>query len=82
MTTVPPPNVALPQVLAAATAPTTIVIPQPPAALAAVAVGTTIEAIVVTPSPAASAGPPAQTSPVPRPPERRPQPIGGRENLL
>lgn len=52
MTTVPPPNVALPQVLAAATAPTTIVIAQPPAALAAVPVGTTIEAMVLPPPPA------------------------------
>jgi hypothetical protein len=52
MTTVPPPNVALPQVPAAATAPTTIVIAQPPAALAAVPVGTTIEAMVLPPPPA------------------------------
>lgn len=59
MTTVPPPNVALPQVLAAAAAPTTIVIPQPPAALAAVPVGTTIEAMVLPPPPAPPVAPPA-----------------------
>ncbi|MCA0199975.1 MAG: hypothetical protein LCH56_03945 [Proteobacteria bacterium] len=50
MTTVPPPNVALPQVLAAAAAPT-IVIAQPPPAIAALPVGTTIEAMVLPPPP-------------------------------
>jgi len=67
MTTVPPPNVALPQVLAAATAPTTIVIPQPPAALAAVPVGTTIEAMVLPPPPAPVAPTAAQPMPPPVP---------------
>jgi hypothetical protein len=56
MTTVPPPNVALPQLLAAATATTTIVIPAPPPALAAIPVGTTIEAIVLPPPPLPAAG--------------------------
>lgn len=51
MPTVPPPNVALPQVLAAAAAPTTIIIPQPPPALAAVPAGTIIEAVVLPPPP-------------------------------
>ena len=68
MTTVPPPNVALPQVLAAAAAAPTIVIPQPPAAIAALPVGTTIEAVVL-PAPAASAPgvspPPGPATPAP-----------------
>jgi hypothetical protein len=51
MTTVPPPNVALPQVLAAAAAGPTIVIPQPPPAIAALPAGTTIEAVVLPPPP-------------------------------
>ncbi len=51
MTTVPPPNVALPQVPAAAAAAPTIVIAQPPPAIAALPVGTTIEAMVLPPPP-------------------------------
>ncbi|MGE3333080.1 MAG: hypothetical protein AB7I36_05510 [Rhodospirillaceae bacterium] len=51
MTTVPPPNVALPQVLAAAGAAPTIVIAQPPPAIAALPVGTTLEAVVLPPPP-------------------------------
>lgn len=68
MTTVPPPNVALPQVLAAATAPATIVIPQPPAALTAVPVGTTIEAVVLPP-------PPPPVTPTAAPPAPPPVPV-------
>ncbi len=62
MTTVPPPNVALPQVLAAAAAPMTVVIPQPPSALAALQVGTIVEAVAL-PPPATNAAPTA--TPVP-----------------
>lgn len=62
MTTVPPPNVALPQVLAAAVAAPTIAIAQPPPALAALPVGTTIEAIVLPPPPNAAPAPPAPAS--------------------
>lgn len=51
MTTVPPPNVALPQVLAAAAAAPTIVIAQPPPAVAALPVGATLEAMVLPPPP-------------------------------
>ncbi|MGE4062766.1 MAG: hypothetical protein AB7E79_05310 [Rhodospirillaceae bacterium] len=78
MTTVPPPNVALPQVLAAAAAPTTIVIPQPPPALAAVPVGTTIEAIVTPPPPPPPTSASAQAAapaPAPTPPANSGVPI-------
>ncbi len=75
MTTVPPPNVALPQVLAAATAPTTIVIPQPPPALAALPAGTTLEAVVVAPPstvPPGSPAPPTTTPTAPTSPPTTP----------
>jgi hypothetical protein len=66
MTTVPPPNVALPQVLAAAAAPTTVVIPQPPPALAALQVGTIVEAVAL-PPPAPNAASAAALAPAPAP---------------
>lgn len=63
MTTVPPPNVALPQVLAAAAAAPTIVIAQPPPAIAALPAGTTIEAVVLPPPPSTSVPTPAPAAP-------------------
>lgn len=65
MTTVPPPNVAQPQLLAAASAPTTIMIPQPPPALAALPAGTTLEAVVVAPPPPSSPTAPVTPAAVP-----------------
>lgn len=62
MTTVPPPNVALPQVLAAAAAAPTVTIAQPPPALAALPVGTTVEALVL-PPPTTTTAP--TTAPIP-----------------
>lgn len=66
MTTVPPPNVALPQVPAAAAAPTIVVIPQPPPALAALPVGTIVEAVAL-PPPAPNAAPTAGPAPASTP---------------